>query len=64
MEESALRYRTACPEAMRGQLRHLLAVMPLASMSLGIIPFTARRTVWEGVPMSAPTPAGTAPDRL
>jgi hypothetical protein len=46
MEESALRYRTACPEAMRGQLRHLLAVMPLASMSLGIIPFTARRTVW------------------
>lgn len=46
MEESALRYRTAGPEAMRGQLRHLLAVMPLASMSLGIIPFTARRTVW------------------
>jgi hypothetical protein len=46
MEESALRYRTAGPEAMRGQLRHVLAVMPLASMSLGIIPFTARRTVW------------------
>ncbi|WP_416531078.1 Scr1 family TA system antitoxin-like transcriptional regulator [Streptomyces coelicoflavus] len=31
---------------MRGQLRHLLAVMPLASISLGIIPFTAQRTVW------------------
>ncbi len=31
---------------MRGQLRHLLAVMPLASVSLGIIPFTAQRTVW------------------
>lgn len=46
MEESVLRYRTADPEAMRGQLRHLLAVMPLASVSLGIIPFTAQRTVW------------------
>lgn len=31
---------------MKGQLRHLLAVMPLASVSLGIIPFTAQRTVW------------------
>lgn len=46
MEESVLRYRTADPAAMRGQLRHLLAVMPLASVSLGIIPFTAQRTVW------------------
>ncbi|MFI5642636.1 helix-turn-helix domain-containing protein [Streptomyces goshikiensis] len=46
MEESVLRYRTADPEAMRGQLRHLLAVMPLASVSLGIIPFTTQRTVW------------------
>ncbi|MEH0467176.1 helix-turn-helix domain-containing protein [Streptomyces acidiscabies] len=46
MEESVLRFRTADPDAMRGQLRHLLAVMPLASVSLGIIPFTAQRTVW------------------
>ncbi|RPK32292.1 hypothetical protein EES39_39330 [Streptomyces sp. ADI92-24] len=46
MEESVLRFRTAGPEAMRGQLRHLLTVMPLASLSLGIIPFTAQRTVW------------------
>ncbi|MCX5434821.1 helix-turn-helix domain-containing protein (plasmid) [Streptomyces sp. NBC_00257] len=46
MEESVLRYQTAGLEAMRGQLRHLLAVMPLASLSLGIIPFTAKRTVW------------------
>lgn len=46
MEESVLRYRTADPEAMAGQLHHLLAVMPLASVSRGIIPFTARRTVW------------------
>lgn len=46
MEESVPRYRTAGPEAMRGQLRHLLAVKPLASVSLGSIPFTAQRTVW------------------
>ncbi|MGW5990307.1 helix-turn-helix domain-containing protein [Streptomyces anulatus] len=46
IEESVLRFRTADPEAMRGQLRHLLTVMPLASLSLGIIPFTAQRTVW------------------
>lgn len=46
MEESVLRFRTADPDAMRGQLRHLLAVMPLASLSIGIIPFTAQRTVW------------------
>ncbi|WP_411575228.1 helix-turn-helix domain-containing protein [Streptomyces fradiae] len=46
LEESVLRYRTADPDAMCGQLRHLLAVMPLASISLGIIPFTAQRTVW------------------
>jgi hypothetical protein len=44
MEESALRYRTANPEDMAGHLRHLLAVMPLASVSLRIIPFTAQRT--------------------
>lgn len=46
MEESVLRYRTAGPDAMRGQLRHLLTVMPLASLSLGIIPLTAQRTIW------------------
>jgi len=46
MEESVLRFRTADPDVMVGQLRHLLAVMPLASVSLGIIPFTAQRTVW------------------
>lgn len=31
---------------MPRQLHHLLAVMPLASVSLGTIPFTAQRTVW------------------
>ncbi|MFB7918155.1 helix-turn-helix domain-containing protein [Streptomyces sp. NPDC056061] len=46
MEESVLRYRTADPDTMHGQLRHLLTVMPLASVSLGIIPFSAQRTIW------------------
>ncbi|MET8540003.1 helix-turn-helix transcriptional regulator [Kitasatospora sp. NPDC004799] len=46
MEESVLRYRIGDAEVMRGQLRHLLAVMPLVSVSLGIIPFTAQRSVW------------------
>ncbi len=46
MEESVLRYRTAGPDAKKGQLPNLLAVMPLASVSLEIIPFTAQRTVW------------------
>lgn len=46
MEESVLRYRTADPDAMKGRLCHLLAVMPLASVSLGTTPFTAQRTVW------------------
>jgi hypothetical protein len=31
---------------MPGQLRHLLTVMSLPSVSVGVIPFTARRTVW------------------
>ncbi|MFE7425459.1 Scr1 family TA system antitoxin-like transcriptional regulator [Streptomyces sp. NPDC057545] len=34
VEESVLRYRTAGSDTMRGQLRRLLAVMPLASVSL------------------------------
>ncbi|MEW2574955.1 helix-turn-helix domain-containing protein [Streptomyces syringium] len=46
MEESVLRFRTADPDTMKGQLLHLLAVMPLASVSLGLIPFTAQRVVW------------------
>ncbi len=31
---------------MAGQLRHLLAVLPLPSVTLGIIPAGAERTVW------------------
>ncbi|MFP8884195.1 MULTISPECIES: helix-turn-helix domain-containing protein [Streptomyces] len=46
MEESVLRYRVGDTETMAGQLRHLLTVMPLPSVSLGVIPFGARRTMW------------------
>ncbi|MFJ8209711.1 helix-turn-helix domain-containing protein [Streptomyces sp. NPDC096033] len=46
MEESVLRTRIGNADAMAGQLRHLLNVQPLASVSLGIIPFTAQRTIW------------------
>ncbi|MGK5641629.1 helix-turn-helix domain-containing protein [Streptomyces sp. URMC 126] len=46
MEETVLRHRIGTPETMAGQLRHLLAVMRLPSVSLGIIPFGAERTIW------------------
>lgn len=46
LEESVLRHRIGTPETMAGQLRHLLTVMPLASVSLGVIPFSAERVVW------------------
>jgi hypothetical protein len=46
MEECVLRYCLGDVETMTAQLRHLLTVMPLASVSLGVIPFTAQRVVW------------------
>ncbi|MGW7824123.1 helix-turn-helix domain-containing protein [Streptomyces puniciscabiei] len=46
MEECVLRYRVGDAETMAGQLQHLLAVMPLPAVSLGVIPFTAQRTMW------------------
>jgi hypothetical protein len=46
VEESVLRYRIGDGDTMAGQLGHLLAVMSLPSVSLGIIPFTASRTLW------------------
>ncbi|MEU1508743.1 helix-turn-helix transcriptional regulator [Kitasatospora sp. NPDC005748] len=46
LEESVLRYRIGDRIAMTGQLRHLLAMMPLPSLSLGIVPFAAERAVW------------------
>ncbi|WKX70918.1 helix-turn-helix transcriptional regulator [Streptomyces sp. XD-27] len=46
MEEAVLRYRIGDRETMDGQLRHLLTVMRLPSVSLGVIPFGTERTVW------------------
>lgn len=46
IEEWVLRSRIGDADTMRDQLRHLLTVMPLPSVSLGIIPCTAQRTVW------------------
>ncbi|MEV7026100.1 helix-turn-helix transcriptional regulator [Kitasatospora sp. NPDC093558] len=45
-EETVLRYRIGDAETMAGQLGYLLAVMPLPSVSLGIIPFSAQRRIW------------------
>ncbi|MDH6132227.1 transcriptional regulator with XRE-family HTH domain [Kitasatospora sp. MAA4] len=46
MEETVLKYRIGDAETMAGQLRHLLTVMPLPSVSIGIIPSSVPRTVW------------------
>ncbi|MGW5675309.1 helix-turn-helix domain-containing protein [Streptomyces sp. NPDC003860] len=46
LEEAVLYYRVSDNEAMAGQLSHLLSAMALPNVSLGIIPFAARRTVW------------------
>ncbi|MGW7527178.1 DUF5753 domain-containing protein [Streptomyces sp. NPDC054783] len=47
LEEAALRYRIGSPEAMAGQLGHLLTAASLPSISLGIIPLTADRSrIW------------------
>ncbi|MEU6252408.1 helix-turn-helix transcriptional regulator [Streptomyces sp. NPDC047043] len=46
LEETVLYYRVCDDAAMADQLRYLLEVMSRPNVSLGIIPFTARRTVW------------------
>ena len=46
IEEWVLRARIGDARTMAGQLQHLLTVMPLPSVSLGIIPLTASRAVW------------------
>ncbi|MFE3504662.1 DUF5753 domain-containing protein [Kitasatospora sp. NPDC059160] len=46
LEESVLRYQLGDAEAMAGQLGHLLTVISLPRVSLGVIPFAARRTLW------------------
>ncbi|MFI2369313.1 Scr1 family TA system antitoxin-like transcriptional regulator [Streptomyces sp. NPDC018833] len=46
LEETVLYYRVCDSDAMSGQLQYLLEIMSRPNVSLGIIPFTARRTVW------------------
>ncbi|MBD0670352.1 helix-turn-helix domain-containing protein [Streptomyces sp. CBMA156] len=46
IEESVLRYRIGDDTVMAGQLGQLLRVMSIPSVSLGVIPFTASRTMW------------------
>jgi hypothetical protein len=46
LEEWVLRSRIGDAEVMAGQLNHLLSAMPLASVSLGVIPFAAQRVIW------------------
>ncbi|MFE9865202.1 Scr1 family TA system antitoxin-like transcriptional regulator [Streptomyces sp. NPDC005506] len=46
VEESVLRYRIGDASTMAGQLGHLLAVMSLPAVSLGVVPFTAKRGMW------------------
>lgn len=46
LEEAVLYYRVCDDAAMARQLGHLLEIMSRPNVSLGIIPFTARRTVW------------------
>lgn len=46
MEEWVLRCRVGDAKVMAEQLRHLLAVTSLPSVSLGVIPFTAPRRMW------------------
>jgi hypothetical protein len=44
LEEAVLRLRIGGPHVLAGQLRHLLAIQNLPSMTLGIIPATADRS--------------------
>ncbi|MBM9506908.1 helix-turn-helix domain-containing protein [Actinacidiphila acididurans] len=46
LEETVLYYRVCDETAMAAQLGSLLSVMKRPNVSLGIIPFEARRTVW------------------
>jgi transcriptional regulator with XRE-family HTH domain len=47
IEESVLRYRLGDSETMAAQLGHLLGALALPSVSLGVIPFSARtRQMW------------------
>ncbi|WKU46714.1 helix-turn-helix transcriptional regulator [Streptomyces sp. VNUA116] len=46
LEEWVLRSRIGDTEVMAAQLNHLLTALPLASVSLGVIPFAAQRVIW------------------
>ncbi|RSS53170.1 helix-turn-helix transcriptional regulator [Streptomyces sp. WAC01280] len=46
LEESVLRYRLCTVETMAAQLGHLLGVMDFQNVAVGIVPFSAQRTVW------------------
>ncbi|MFF8728320.1 helix-turn-helix domain-containing protein [Streptomyces sp. NPDC015171] len=46
LEESVLRYRLCSAETMAAQLGHLLGAMDLQNVAVGIVPFSAQRTVW------------------
>ncbi|MER7984220.1 DUF5753 domain-containing protein [Streptomyces noursei] len=46
LEEAVLYYRVSDDAAMAGQLGYLLSVMAQPNVSLGVIPFVVRRTVW------------------
>ncbi|MCX4783333.1 helix-turn-helix domain-containing protein [Streptomyces sp. NBC_01264] len=46
VEEGVLYYRLGSAETMAEQLRHLLSAMSLPAVSLGVIPFTAERSMW------------------
>lgn len=46
LEEAVLYYRVCDGPELAAQLRYLQEVMARPNVSLGIIPFTARRTVW------------------
>lgn len=46
LEESVLRYQIGSSDTMAGQLGALLTAMSLPTVSLNIIPFGARRSLW------------------
>ncbi|MFF4155942.1 helix-turn-helix domain-containing protein [Streptomyces sp. NPDC001678] len=46
LEEAVLRYQLGDDETMVAQLRHLLSVMFLPSVSLGVIPAKGQRPIW------------------
>jgi transcriptional regulator with XRE-family HTH domain len=46
VEQSVLYYQPGRPETMAGQLGRLLEVMALPAVSLGVVPWSARRGIW------------------